>query len=44
MKLINNNLRDKWIQDSGATSHMTGNPEFQDEQMPRSINLLVSWQ
>jgi len=28
MQLINNDLKDKWILDSGATNHMTGNPEL----------------
>ena len=28
MKLINHDLKDKWILDSGATNHMTGNPEL----------------
>ena len=30
MKLTNNDLKDKWILDSGATNHMTGNPELLD--------------
>ena len=30
IKLINHDLRDKWILDSGATNHMTGNPELLD--------------
>jgi len=30
MKLINNDLKDKWILDSGANNHMTGNPELLD--------------
>jgi len=30
MKLINHDLKDKWILDSGATNHMTGNPELLD--------------
>jgi hypothetical protein len=31
MKSINHNLKDKWILDSGATNHMTGNPELLDD-------------
>jgi hypothetical protein len=30
MKLINPDLRDKWIIDRGATNYMTGNPELLD--------------
>ena len=30
MKLINHDLKDKWILDSGATNHKTGNPELLD--------------
>jgi hypothetical protein len=30
MKLINHDLKDKWILDSGATNQMTGNPELLD--------------
>jgi len=30
MKLINHDLKDKWILDSGTTNHMTGNPELLD--------------
>jgi hypothetical protein len=30
MNLINHDLKDKWIVDSGATNHMTGNPELLD--------------
>jgi hypothetical protein len=30
MKLTNHDLRDKWILDSGATNHITGNPELLD--------------
>ena len=30
VKLINHDLKDKWILDSGATNHMTGNPEILD--------------
>jgi len=30
MKLINYDLKDKWILDSGATNHMTGNSELLD--------------
>ena len=30
MKLINHDLKDKWILDSGAANHMTGNPELRD--------------
>ena len=30
MKLINHDLKNKWILDSGATSDMTGNPELLD--------------
>ena len=28
--LMNHDLKDKWILDSGATNHMTGNPELLD--------------
>jgi len=30
IKLINHDLKDKWILDSNATDHMTGNPELLD--------------
>jgi hypothetical protein len=30
MKLMNHDLKDEWILDSGATNHMTGNPELLD--------------
>jgi hypothetical protein len=30
MELINHDLKDNWILDSGATNHMTGNPELMD--------------
>ena len=30
MKLTHNGLKEKWILDSGATNHMTGNPEIVD--------------
>jgi len=30
MELIKHDLKDKWILDSGATNHMTGNPELLD--------------
>ena len=30
MKHINHDLKEKWILDSGATNHMTGNPELLD--------------
>ena len=28
MKLINHDLKEKWILDSGATNHITANPEL----------------
>ena len=44
VKLIDNDLKDKWILDNGSTNLMTGNPEHLDGIMPRIVNLRVSWQ